>query len=103
MCTICRTAMNAIPIVQFANQKDWAAWLAKNHATSSGVWLKIGKKMSNIESVSYSEALEIALCFGWIDGQKRSHDDSSWLQKFTPRGPRSIWSKINRIKAQELI
>src|SRR5262245_18165811 len=92
-----------LPILPFEGQKDWAAWLDKNRATSSGVWLKLAKKASGIRSVTYDEALEVALCYGWIDGQRKSHDETSWLQKFTPRGPRSIWSKINTEKAQRLI
>jgi uncharacterized protein YdeI (YjbR/CyaY-like superfamily) len=92
-----------IPVKLFRSQKDWTTWLSKNHAKSAGVWLKIAKKDGGIKSVSYAEALEVALCYGWIDGQKKGLDDSAWLQKFTPRGPRSIWSKINRKKAQELI
>jgi uncharacterized protein YdeI (YjbR/CyaY-like superfamily) len=92
-----------LPILPFERQKDWAVWLDKNHATSSGVWLKLAKKASGIKSVTYDEALEVALCYGWIDGQKKSHDETSWLQKFTPRGPRSIWSKINTEKVHRLI
>jgi uncharacterized protein YdeI (YjbR/CyaY-like superfamily) len=91
------------PILPFERQEDWAIWLDKNHATSSGVWLKMAKKASGIKSVTYDEALEVALCYGWIDGQKKSHDETSWLQKFTPRGPKSIWSKINTDKAMRLI
>ena len=87
----------------FKSQKDWAAWLNKNHAQSPGVWLRIAKKVSELHSVSYDEALQIALCYGWIDGQKKGFDESSWLQRFTRRGPKSIWSKINRAKAEELI
>jgi uncharacterized protein YdeI (YjbR/CyaY-like superfamily) len=92
-----------IPIISFAQPRAWAAWLASNHASSRGVWLKLAKKASGIESINYAEALEVALAWGWIDGQKRSLDDTSWLQKFTPRGPKSIWSKINREKALALI
>src|SRR5215510_6468455 len=92
-----------LPILPFERQKDWAIWLDKNHATSSGVWLKLAKKASGIKSVTYDEALEVALCYGWIDGQKKSHDETSWLQKFTPRAPRSVWSKINTEKALRLI
>jgi uncharacterized protein YdeI (YjbR/CyaY-like superfamily) len=94
---------NEIPTLLFPKQKDWADWLRKNHAKSSGVWLKLAKKSSGSQSVSYAEALEIALCYGWIDGQKKSYDESFWLQKFTPRGAKSIWSKINKAKAVELI
>jgi len=92
-----------IAVSLFKNKKAWSAWLDKNHKKSSGVWLRIAKKGSDIESVSYGEAVEVALCYGWIDGQKERYDESSWLQRFTPRGVRSIWSKINREKAQELI
>ncbi len=94
---------NEIPIMLFKSQKDWTAWLSKNHAKSSGVWLQIAKKTAVLKSVTYAEAVEVALCYGWIDGQGKGLDESAYLQKFTPRGPRSIWSKINRTKAKELI
>jgi uncharacterized protein YdeI (YjbR/CyaY-like superfamily) len=87
----------------FKRQKDWAGWLDKHHATSPGVWLRLAMKASKIQSISYAEALEVALCYGWIDGQRKSGDESSFLQKFTPRGAKSIWSKINREKAEALI
>jgi uncharacterized protein YdeI (YjbR/CyaY-like superfamily) len=92
-----------IPILLFAKPKDWEVWLKANHAHSSGLWLRLAKKNSGVESLTYAEALDIALCYGWIDGQKKSYDDATWLQKFTPRGTRSIWSKINREKAEGLI
>ena len=92
-----------LPVLLFQRPKDWAAWLDKNQATASGLWLRLAKKASGIKSVTYDEAVEVALCYGWIDGQKKSYDESSWLQKFTPRGAKSIWSKINREKAQRLI
>jgi uncharacterized protein YdeI (YjbR/CyaY-like superfamily) len=92
-----------IPILPFGSKKQWADWLAKQHEKSTGVWLKLAKKGSGIPSVTYDEALEVALSYGWIDGQKGSFDAEYWLQKFTPRGPRSIWSKINREKAEKLI
>ena len=92
-----------LPILPFASKKKWADWLARQHDKSSGVWLKLAKKGSEIPSVTYDEALEVALCYGWIDGQKKGFDDKYWLQKFTPRGARSIWSKINTQKAQKLI
>jgi uncharacterized protein YdeI (YjbR/CyaY-like superfamily) len=92
-----------LPILPFASKKKWAAWLAKQYDKSAGVWLKLAKKGSGIPSVTYDEAVEIALCYGWIDGQGRKFDDKYWLQKFTPRGPRSIWSKINKEKAEKLI
>src|SRR5262249_34726851 len=87
----------------FASQAEWAAWLETHHGASPGVWLRLAKKGSGVASVTYDEALEVALCYGWIDGQKKGYDESAWLQKFTPRGPRSIWSKINREKAERLI
>jgi len=92
-----------LPSKLFKDEKEWAAWLDKNQATSLGLWLRIAKKSSDIKSVTYAEALEIALCCGWIDGQKRSCDKFTWLQKFTPRGARSIWSAVNHEKAVELI
>src|SRR4051812_32386266 len=85
------------------SQKAWASWLTKNHVKSPGIWLQIAKKDSGLKSVSYPEALETALCYGWIDGQKKGLDAFSWLQKFTPRGPKRIWSQTNRDKALELI
>lgn len=93
----------SIPVLLFETPASWHSWLGKHHATSPGIWLKIAKKGSGITSVSYDEAVEAALCYGWIDGQKKTYDESTWLQKFTPRGPKSIWSKINREKAQALI
>jgi uncharacterized protein YdeI (YjbR/CyaY-like superfamily) len=92
-----------LPILPFASKKKWSDWLAKGHDKSMGVWLKLAKKDSDIPSVTYAEALDIALCYGWIDGQKKGFDDQYWLQKFTPRGPKSIWSKINTEKAERLI
>ncbi len=87
----------------FSDQRAWADWLEANHASSRGLWLKLAKKATGIDSVSYDEAVESALCYGWIDGQKKALDDAWWLQKFTPRGPKSIWSQKNRQKAEELI
>lgn len=92
-----------LPILPFASKKKWADWLARHHDKSAGVWLKLAKKGSEIPSLTYDEALEVALCYGWIDGQKKGFDDKFWLQKFTPRGPKSIWSKINTEKAEKLI
>ncbi|WP_053281888.1 YdeI/OmpD-associated family protein [Comamonas testosteroni] len=87
----------------FKSAKAFEAWLKKNHATSDGLWLKIAKRGSNEPSVTYPEAVEIALCWGWIDGQKKSLDDQHYLQRFTPRRARSVWSKINVEKVQGLI
>ncbi len=92
-----------LPTFPFTSREEWETWLEKHHTTSDGLWLKIAKKGSGIETISYAEALEVALCYGWIDGQKASFDEDYWLQKFTPRRPRSKWSKINRQKATELI
>lgn len=92
-----------LPIVSFASQDEWETWLADEHASSPGLWLKIAKKDAGQKTVSYAEALEVALCFGWIDGQKRALDETHWLQRFTPRTARSRWSRINRDKAQALI
>ena len=97
------TARPDLPILPFASRVSWEAWLAENHETSNGLWLKIAKKGSGVGTVSYTEALDAALCYGWIDGQKGKFDDDHWLQRFTPRRPRSKWSKVNREKAAKLI
>ena len=97
------TIAQDLPIVQLADRGAWERWLETNHSSSRGVWLKIAKKGSGAATVTYAEALEAALCHGWIDGQKRAFDERFWLQRFTPRGPRSKWSGINRDKATELI
>jgi uncharacterized protein YdeI (YjbR/CyaY-like superfamily) len=94
---------NDLPKIAFANQKAWEKWLKANHLSSTGIWLQLAKKATTTPSVTYPEAIEIALCYGWIDGQKQSHNAETWLQKFTPRGRKSIWSKINRDKALALI
>src|SRR4051812_15427850 len=91
------------PVLSFAAQKDWAKWLSANHGSSAGVWLRLAKKASGTASVSYAEAVETALCYGWIDGQRKSEGDAAFLQRFTPRGKKSIWSKINREKVLALI
>jgi uncharacterized protein YdeI (YjbR/CyaY-like superfamily) len=91
------------PILSFASPDDWAAWLAEHHATAGGVWLKIAKKETGIASITYAEALDAALCYGWIDGQKGSFDEQYWLQRFTRRTPQSRWSQSNRAKATALI
>ena len=90
------------PTILFETPEDWVAWLDK-HADADGVWMRLAKKASGIQSIDYAQALEVALCYGWIDGHKKSYDEESWLQKFTPRRAKSIWSKINREKAQTLI
>lgn len=91
------------PIVLFETTGEWNAWLRKNGAKAGGMWMRLAKKNSGLRSITYFEALDVALCHGWIDGLKRSHDEVSWIQRFTLRGPRSGWSKINREKALALI
>jgi len=92
-----------LPVLSFESREDWAAWLDENHTVATGVWLRLAKKASGLRSVTYSEAVEVALCYGWIDGQARSYDEQTSLQRFTPRRARSVWSRINREKAQALI
>ncbi len=92
-----------LPVLAFRSAADFEAWLESEHATSAGIWLKVGKQTAPEQSVSYAEALEVALCFGWIDGQKRGFDADYWLQRFTPRTPGSKWSKINTEKADALL
>jgi uncharacterized protein YdeI (YjbR/CyaY-like superfamily) len=94
---------NDLPILLFGTWQDWEAWLKEHHVDMKGVWLKIAKKGTGIPSVLYAEALDSALCYGWIDGQKAAFDERYWLQKFTPRGPRSMWSKINCDKVAALM
>lgn len=84
-----------LPVIPFTSQFLWEQWLDKNHAISKGIWLQMFKKGSGIASVNYAEALDVALCYGWIDGQLKSIDGLSYMQRFTPRRPRSIWSKRN--------
>jgi uncharacterized protein YdeI (YjbR/CyaY-like superfamily) len=93
----------SFPVRLFKSKQDWAAWLEKNHRKSTGLWLRLAKKDSRLRSVSYKEALEVALCYGWIDGQKRPESEQAWLQRFLSRSGKSIWSKINREKALTLI
>jgi uncharacterized protein YdeI (YjbR/CyaY-like superfamily) len=92
-----------LPVVFFSSAADWEAWLEDNHAVSNGVVIKIAKKDSGIGSVRYPEVLECALCHGWIDGRRDPLDELYFLQRFTPRRPRSRWSRINREKAERLI
>ena len=94
---------DGLPVLQFASAGTWDAWLADHHATSPGIWLKIARKGSGIPSVDYSEAVDTALCYGWIDGQKDSHDGDFWLQRFTPRRPAGKWSRVNTARAEALI
>jgi uncharacterized protein YdeI (YjbR/CyaY-like superfamily) len=87
----------------FKDAKAWDAWLAKNQRAADGVWMRLAKKASGIKSITYPEAVEVALCHGWIDGLKRPESATTWLQRFTPRRLRSMWSEINREKALALI
>jgi uncharacterized protein YdeI (YjbR/CyaY-like superfamily) len=90
-------------ILIFDDRAAWERWLQEHHGSADGVWLKLARKGSGRRTVTHAEALEEALRFGWIDAQKAPHDDAFWLQRFTRRGPRSKWSRINRQKATELI
>ncbi|HYU44283.1 MAG TPA: YdeI/OmpD-associated family protein [Vicinamibacteria bacterium] len=91
------------PILLLDSLRAWEAWLSKHHAESRGVWLQIEKKAAGRRGLTYAEALEGALCYGWIDSQKRPQDTRSWLQRFGPRRPRSGWSRINTLGAERLI
>lgn len=91
------------PIILFPSQEAWEAWLSQQDMSSDGLWMKLAKKGSGVQSVTYAEAVEVALCYGWIDGQAKRLDDDYYLQRFTPRRARSKWSKINRDKAEKLI
>lgn len=92
-----------LPIMLFETQEAWADWLAEHHETHRGLRLKIAKKHSEFHSVTYAEALDTALCYGWIDSRKESFNGDFFLQCFTPRNPRSIWSQINRTKAEAMM
>ena len=97
------SAKPELPIVPFASREAWEAWLEEEHPSSEGLWLKIAKKGSGIESVTFVEALDVALCYGWIDSQRNGLDGRFCLQRFTPRKPRSKWSQVNREKVARLI
>lgn len=92
-----------LPILSFATPRAFSDWLADYHASSRGIWLRLAKKASGTVSITYAEAVDVALTWGWIDGQKQRGDEASWLQRFTRRGAKSVWSKINRDKALTLI
>jgi uncharacterized protein YdeI (YjbR/CyaY-like superfamily) len=96
------TAKPDLPTIPFASREVWEAWLEERHATSDGLWLKIARKGSGIESVTFAEALDVALCYGWIDSQRSGFDGRFYLQRFTPRKPRSKWSRVNRQKVARL-
>jgi uncharacterized protein YdeI (YjbR/CyaY-like superfamily) len=97
------TAKPDLPTISFASRDGWEAWLDEHHADFDGLWLKIAKKGSGIETVTQPEVLEAALCYGWIDSQAKTFDGEYWLQRFTPRKPRSKWSRVNREKVEKLI
>jgi uncharacterized protein YdeI (YjbR/CyaY-like superfamily) len=97
------TKLNTIPTIEFKTAETFETWLEKNYGNSNGLWLKIFKKDSGKKTISYAEALDVALCYGWIDGQKEAFDEQAWLQKFCPRRAKSIWSKINIGHVERLI
>ena len=94
---------NELPVLFFADAPSFQSWLDNHHDTSPGIRLQIAKKNSGVVSVSYDEALDVALCYGWVDSRKETFDEKTWLQRFTPRGAKSIWSKVNQDKAERLI
>lgn len=94
---------DGLPARAFASSHDWERWLAKQPRASPGVWLKLAKKGSGIKSVSRQQAIDGALCHGWIDGQLQKFDDQYWLVRFTPRTPRSRWSSVNQFRVQALV
>ncbi len=87
--------VNDIPVMPFRTIDEWEKWLEKNHTNSSGIWVKFFKKNSGVQTITYAEALDVALCYGWIDSQLKGYDDKAYLQKFTPRKSKSVWSKTN--------
>ncbi len=97
------TKLNTIPIIEFKTAEIFETWLEKNHDNSEGIWLKIFKKDSGKKTISYAEALDVALCYGWIDGQKQTYDEQAWLQRFCARRAKSIWSKINIGHVERLV
>ena len=98
-----KTDKSDFPVMEFPLSKNWNQWLSRNHSSLNGVWLKFHKKHTGVKSMTHAEALEEALCYGWIDGQAKPFDSNSWLQKFTPRRSRSIWSKKNTAHVMRLI
>lgn len=91
------------PTLTCASQDEWETWLQTHYETSAGIWLRLAKKTSGQVTLTYAEALDSALCFGWIDGQKKAESNEFWLQRFSPRTAKSLWSKINTEKAQALM
>jgi uncharacterized protein YdeI (YjbR/CyaY-like superfamily) len=95
--------LDRLEVMTFTDASEWEAWLADHHDNRDGVWLRIPKKRSRERGVDATEALEVALCFGWIDSQRKSVDESHFVQKYTPRRPKSAWSKVNTERVEELI
>jgi uncharacterized protein YdeI (YjbR/CyaY-like superfamily) len=91
-----------IHIISFLSQEEWGKWLSKNFDKSEGIWIKVFKKDSGTESITIPEALDEALCYGWIDGQRKSYDEKSFLQKYTPKRKKSLWSKVNTLNIERL-
>lgn len=94
---------DGLAVHSFVDESDFEAWLAGEYSKAPGLWIAIAKKASGVKSITHTEALDVALCFGWIDGQRRAHDDVHFLQRFTPRRARSPWSEINQEKVRVLI
>jgi uncharacterized protein YdeI (YjbR/CyaY-like superfamily) len=94
---------DTLPIAEFITAKAFETWLIKNHEVSTGLWLKLFKKDSGKKTITYAEALDVALCYGWIDAKKQAYDEQAWLQKFCPRKAKSMWSKINTGHVERLI
>jgi uncharacterized protein YdeI (YjbR/CyaY-like superfamily) len=92
-----------LPMLEFKDQQAFEVWITKHHPESHGVWIRMYKKASGIPSITYAEAVEVALCYGWIDSQMKSYDESSYIQKFTPRKSKSPWSEINKGHVARLI
>jgi len=97
------SALNDIPTLTISDVSIWSAWIAVHYHDAQGVWLKLAKKSSGLPTVTHDQLLDIALCYGWIDGQRHGFDEQYYLQKFTPRRPRSLWSKRNIEKVEQLI
>ena len=93
---------DGLPQLAFASAGEWESWLDANHDTAAGAWIKVAKKGSGIRSVTIAEALDVCLCFGWIDGLRHALDHDYFLQRYTPRRPRSNWSRINAEKVAAL-
>jgi uncharacterized protein YdeI (YjbR/CyaY-like superfamily) len=96
------TQIPDLPVMEFASAKTWEAWLRDHHDSSPGVWLKIAKKGTGVKTVTMPEVIDVALCWGWIDGLRHKHDDVYFRQRMTPRKSRSRWSQINRDKIETL-